>query len=57
VPHSKETVTLVAVPIVVRLPFKVAELVVTLPAAFVITVGGTVLIEVIAALALINPYP
>ena len=41
VPHSKETLTVVELPIVVRLPLNVAELVVIEPAAELITEGGT----------------
>ena len=44
VPHSKETVTLLAVPRLVRLPFRIAELVVILVALSVVTVGTVAVI-------------
>ena len=39
IPHSKETVTLSAVPFEVRSPLRVAEVVSILAASFVVTVG------------------
>ena len=50
VPHAKDTVTLAAVPLEVRVPFRVAEVVVGLLAAFVVTNGdvGTVVKDVSA---------
>ena len=43
VPHTKEASTKVAVPRLVRIPFKVAEWVETSVAALVLTEGGTAL--------------
>ena len=48
VPHSKDTVTLPAVPREVRLPFRRAELVVTLLAALVVTVGGVRVVKLLS---------
>jgi hypothetical protein len=42
VPHSKDTVTLLAVPREVRLPLSRAEVVAKLLASFVVTAGGVV---------------
>ena len=41
-PHSNDTFTVLALPMLVRLPFRVAEVVAILVAALVTTVGGVV---------------
>src|SRR5512136_658480 len=46
VPHSNDTMTVLAVPREVRLPLRVAEVAVTLVASLVVTAGATVALTV-----------
>ena len=48
-PHTKDTVTLPAVPREVRLPFRRAEFVVMPVAALVVTVGGVRVVKLLSA--------